>query len=90
MGVGGCGGHSGNRLDRARVDFPIGLHSLGLGAGLAFSATIMATGLLIAGIAKIGASDAATLALFEAFFAALFSVMFLGDPASIGLVGGGY
>ena len=85
----GAVGILGTALIVQGVDFPIGLHSLGLGAGLAFSATIMATGLLIAGIAKIGASDAATLALFEAFFAALFSVMFLGDPASIGLVGGG-
>ena len=58
------------------VDFPIGLHSLGLGAGLAFSATIMATGLLIA-IAKIGASDAAPWPI-RGIFAALFSVMFLG------------
>lgn len=68
---------------------PLDYWSLVLGSGLALSATIMATGLLIAGIARIGASDAATLALFEAFFAAAISVWFLGDPATLGLFGGG-
>ena len=61
-----------------------------LGMGLAVSATILATGLLIAGIARIGASDASTISLSEALFSALFAVVWLGDSASSGLIGGGF
>ena len=67
----------------------ITMNSIALGAGLAFSATIMATGLLLMGIDKVGPSDAATLALSEAFFATALSTLFLGDQLTLALIMGG-
>ena len=60
-----------------------------LGAGLAVTATILATGLLIAGIARVGGSDAATISLSEALFSATLAVWLLGDSVTAGLVVGG-